>query len=161
MKIGESAFVISIETLDDRYFPVRKQRGLQPLCIPIRCRSQRFELKPQCFIKLAFVMSICTQSLNRSRSVAHRRIVSHCFEQRFGFISQALTVDGESVIVQTYLPRSIYGQVHQHPAYLLKSTQIPQGIGFLCKMNQCISEFEKCFLRIDGLSQMAQNDMLN
>ena len=49
-----------------------------------------------------------------------------------GFVYLAFSVYGDRAIVETYLPRSIYWQVHQYLAYLLKGIQITQGIGLLC-----------------------------
>ena len=135
--------MISGETLDNSYFKMRFQHCLQAVCILIRCRSQRFVLKPQSFIKLASIEIIGAQSLNCSRSVSNRRIIGDCFEQGFGFVSLALSIDSESVIVLTYLPRSFYRQVHQYSAHVFKRIEVAPEVGLLCKLNQCIGEFEE------------------
>src|SRR6266404_3497574 len=124
--------MISVKTFDDRYFPARQKRGLQPVCVPVRCQSQRFELKSQRFIKLAFIMVISAQSLNCSRSVRDWAVISNCVEQSFGFTSLALSIDSESVIINSYLPCSIYWQVHQYVAHFVKRLYITHDVGLLC-----------------------------
>src|SRR5438445_57131 len=139
--------MISIKTFDDRYLPTRQQSSLQAVGVTIRCHSQRFELISQCFIKLAFIMLNGTQSLNRSRPVSNRRIIGDFVEQTFNLVSLALTIDRESVIIKTYLPRGIHRQVHQYVAYGFKRIQIAQTEGLLCKANQFIGEFDELLSR--------------
>src|ERR1700730_9488500 len=102
---------------------MRDQYCLQTVSSLIRCHSQRFKLKPQHVIKLALAMIIRTQSLNRSCPVSDRSIISDCFEQSVGLIRLPLSMNSESVIIETYLSRSIDGQAHQHSAYFLKRIQ--------------------------------------
>src|SRR5712692_10052128 len=133
--------MISIETLDNRYFVMSHQRCLQAMSVLVRCCSQRFKLKSQCFIKLSREFMYSTQCLNRSRPIRNRSIVSNCLEQAFGFISPA-PIHSESVIVPTYLLRSLQGQAHQYPAYLFKSVQIAHDEGLFCNLNQFIGELD-------------------
>src|SRR6185295_20076007 len=135
--------MISIETLDNRYFPTRHQRRLQPVRIAIGCGSQRFQLKPQRFIKLSISVATSAQCLNGSRPVGHWRIVSHILDQSVGFLSLPPVIHSESEIVSTYLACSFYRQIHQYVAHLIKRFDITHDIGLLCVANQFIRELDE------------------
>ena len=134
--------MISISALDDRYLETSHQSGLQIICIPIGCGSQRFELKSQGFIKLSRKFVHCTQCLKCSRSICDRSIVSDCLEQAFGFVSAA-PINSVSVIVQTCLLCSSDRQVDQYPGDLIKSVQIADDDGLLGNLNQFIGELDE------------------
>ena len=142
-EVRQGTFMIAIETSDNGYFPVRHQHCLPAVRVLARCNPQCLELKPESFVRLAFIKVIGTQALNRPCSVVKRRIIRNSLKLYLGLVQMSFSLDDESVIVLTYLPRSFYRQVHQYSAHVFKRIEVAPEVGLLCKLNQCIGEFEE------------------
>src|SRR6185295_12296613 len=127
---------------------MRHQHCLEAARIWIRCGSQSFVLKPQRFVKLAPGVVVCAQSLNRTRSVSNRSVIGNRLEHCFGLSSSA-SIDRESVIISSYLSRSLYRHIHQYLADLIQRVNVTREVGLLSKANQFVGELYEQFVRMD------------
>ena len=70
-----------------------------------------------------------------------------------------ISIDDESLIIPTYLPRRGYGQIHQHKAHFFERAHITQAREVSCDLNQLVTKLVKGLSRLSCMGHLAQTSL--